>query len=152
MLVRCCCSGWNNLSCSSMSTDVKVTTHRTIILTVVLYEWETWSLILREEYSADGTITLFWDVTERHILFFWDMTERHILLSWNMTDRHILFYWNMTERHILFSDMTRLHSMFWDMALRHILIFWDMTQSRLWDITRRHFLFWDNIASHSVIL
>jgi len=81
MLVPCCCSGQRNLSCRSSSRNVKIKTHRTIILPVVLYEWETWSVVLREEHSADGSIAVFWDVTERHILLLWHVTERHILLS-----------------------------------------------------------------------
>ena len=36
------------MSSSLLSTNIKITIHRTIILPVVLYGCETWSLILRE--------------------------------------------------------------------------------------------------------
>jgi len=39
----------NLLSFSLISKNIKITIHRTIILTVVLYGCETWSLTLREE-------------------------------------------------------------------------------------------------------
>ena len=39
----------NFLSSSLLSRSVKIKIYRTIILSVVLYECETWSLILREE-------------------------------------------------------------------------------------------------------
>jgi len=81
MLVPYCCSGQRNLSCRSTSTNVKIITNRTKILPVVLYEWETWSVILREEHSADKSIAVFWDVTERHILLLWNVTGRHIMFS-----------------------------------------------------------------------
>lgn len=78
MLVPYCCSGQRNLSCHSSSRNVKIKTYRTII---VPDEWETWSVILREEHSADRSIAVFWGVTERHILLLWIVTERHILFS-----------------------------------------------------------------------
>jgi len=39
----------NILSSSLLSTNLKIKMYRTIILPVVLYGWETWSLMLREE-------------------------------------------------------------------------------------------------------
>jgi hypothetical protein len=40
----------NFLSCNLLSKNIKIKTYRTIILPVVLYGCETWSLTLREEY------------------------------------------------------------------------------------------------------
>ena len=40
----------NLLSSSLLSKNLKITTYRTIILTVVLYGCETWSLTVREEH------------------------------------------------------------------------------------------------------
>jgi hypothetical protein len=40
----------NLLSSSLLSKNINITIYRTIILRVVLYECETWSLILREEH------------------------------------------------------------------------------------------------------
>lgn len=57
---------------------------------VVLYEWETLSLILREELNADGSITLFCDVTERHIPLFWNVTKPHILFFSDDSQAHSL--------------------------------------------------------------
>jgi len=45
----CCHSVQNLLSSSLLSTNLKIKIHRTIILSVVLYGCETWSLTLREE-------------------------------------------------------------------------------------------------------
>jgi hypothetical protein len=39
----------NLLSCSLLSKNIKITIHKAIILPVVLYGCETWSLKLREE-------------------------------------------------------------------------------------------------------
>jgi len=50
-----CYHSVQNLLCSSLlSKNLKVKIYRTIILPVVLYGCETWSLILREEKEADG--------------------------------------------------------------------------------------------------
>jgi hypothetical protein len=40
----------NLLSCSFLSKNIKIKTYSIIILSVVLYGCETWSLILREEH------------------------------------------------------------------------------------------------------
>lgn len=85
-----CCSGQSNLSCRSISKKIKIKTHGTTILPDVLYEWETWSLILREEHNADGSIALFWEVTELHIPLLWNVTERHILFFSDDTQAHSL--------------------------------------------------------------
>ena len=45
----CCHSVQNVLSSSLLSKNLKIKVNRTIILSVVLYGCETWSLILREE-------------------------------------------------------------------------------------------------------
>ena len=45
----CCHSVQNVLSSSLLSRNIKIKIHRTIILPVVLYGCETWSLTLREE-------------------------------------------------------------------------------------------------------
>jgi len=90
MLVPYCCSGQRNLSCRSISKNIKIKTRRTLILPVVLYEWETWSLILKEEHSVDRSTALFWDVTERHILLFWNVMERHILFFLDDSQAHSL--------------------------------------------------------------
>jgi hypothetical protein len=45
----CCYSVQNLLSSSLLSKNVKIKIYRTIILPVVLYECESWSLTLREE-------------------------------------------------------------------------------------------------------
>jgi len=37
------------LSCSLVSKNIKIKIHRTIILLVILYGYETWSFTLREE-------------------------------------------------------------------------------------------------------
>ena len=44
----CCHSVWNLLSSSFLSKSIKIKICRTIILPVVLYEYETWPLTLRE--------------------------------------------------------------------------------------------------------
>ena len=41
----------NLLSSSLLSNNIKIKIHRTIILPVVLYGYETWSLTLREEHK-----------------------------------------------------------------------------------------------------
>jgi hypothetical protein len=46
----CCHSVQNLLFSRLLSKNIKVRTHKTIILPVVLYGRETWSLTLREEY------------------------------------------------------------------------------------------------------
>ena len=45
----CCHSVRNLLSSSLLSKNLKIKIYRTIILSVVLYGCETWSLMLREE-------------------------------------------------------------------------------------------------------
>jgi len=45
------CSVQNLLSSSLLSKNIKIKANRTIILTVVVYGCETWSLTLREECS-----------------------------------------------------------------------------------------------------
>jgi len=45
----CCHSVQNLLSSRLLSKNLKIETYRTIILSVVLYGCETWSLTLREE-------------------------------------------------------------------------------------------------------
>jgi hypothetical protein len=45
----CCHSLQNLVSSSLISKSLKIKIHRTIILPVVWYGWETWSLALREE-------------------------------------------------------------------------------------------------------
>ena len=47
----CCHSVQNLLSSSLLSRNVKIKIYRAVILPVVLFEYETWSLILREECS-----------------------------------------------------------------------------------------------------
>jgi hypothetical protein len=47
----CCHSVQNLLSSSLLSKSVKIWLYRSIILPVVLYECETWSLTLREEWG-----------------------------------------------------------------------------------------------------
>jgi hypothetical protein len=45
-----CCHSVQNLLCPSLLTkDTKIKMHRTVILSVVLYGCETWSLTLQEE-------------------------------------------------------------------------------------------------------
>jgi hypothetical protein len=46
----CCYSVQNHLSSSLLSKNLKIKTYRTLILSVVLYGCETWSLTLREEH------------------------------------------------------------------------------------------------------
>jgi hypothetical protein len=46
----CCRSVHSLLSCRLLSRDVKVKIYKTIILPVVLYWCETWSVTLREEH------------------------------------------------------------------------------------------------------
>jgi hypothetical protein len=46
----CCHSVQKLLSSRLLSTNVEIRIYRTIIFLVVLYGWETWSLILREEH------------------------------------------------------------------------------------------------------
>ena len=45
----CYLSVKNLLSSSLLPKNIKIKIHRTIILPVILYGWETWSLTLREE-------------------------------------------------------------------------------------------------------
>jgi len=45
----CYQSGQNSLSSSLLTKNVKIKIYRTIVLSVVLYGYETWSLTLREE-------------------------------------------------------------------------------------------------------
>ena len=45
----CCHSVQNLLSSHLFSNNIKINIYRTIILHVVLYEFETWSVTLREE-------------------------------------------------------------------------------------------------------
>ena len=45
----CCYSVQKRLSCSLLSKNLKIKVYRTIIVSVVLYGCETWSLTLREE-------------------------------------------------------------------------------------------------------
>jgi hypothetical protein len=46
----------NLLSFHLLSKNVKIRIYKTIILPVVLYRYETWSLILREEQGAEEDI------------------------------------------------------------------------------------------------
>jgi hypothetical protein len=50
----CCHSVQNLLSSSLLYKNIKIKIYRTIILDVVLYGCETWSLILREERRLRG--------------------------------------------------------------------------------------------------
>jgi hypothetical protein len=49
----CYYSEQNLLSSRLLSKNIKIRIYKTIILPVVLYEYETWSLILREEHRQD---------------------------------------------------------------------------------------------------
>ena len=53
----------NLLSSSLISTNVKIKMYRTVILTLVLYGCETWSLTLREE----GRLSVFENMVLRRI-------------------------------------------------------------------------------------
>jgi hypothetical protein len=57
----------NLLSTSLLSKNLKIKIYRTIILPVVLYEHETWSLILREERR----LRVFQNRVLRRIFGFW---------------------------------------------------------------------------------
>jgi hypothetical protein len=46
----CCCSVQNLLSSHLISKNLKIKIYKTVILQVVLYGCESWSLTLREEY------------------------------------------------------------------------------------------------------
>ena len=50
----CCHSVQNLLSSRLLSKNLKIKIYRTVILPVVLYGCETWSLTLREEKEAEG--------------------------------------------------------------------------------------------------
>jgi hypothetical protein len=50
----CCRSVQNVLSSSLLSKNIKLKIQRTIILLVIMYECETWSLTLREERRLRG--------------------------------------------------------------------------------------------------
>jgi len=52
--IICYHSVQNLLSSSLLSKNLKIKIYRTIILPVVLYACETWSLTLREESEAEG--------------------------------------------------------------------------------------------------
>jgi hypothetical protein len=45
-----------------LSKNVKVRIYKTIILPVVLYGYETWSLTLREKHKLRAKNNVFWDV------------------------------------------------------------------------------------------